>query len=395
MAKLPINNMTYNKSIIRNLNNLYNASRPSSSSPYKYGGKFRQFGTFNKYNDCEYIPSVNVGEEVLGEGGVTKPNDKFIPIKYFTSYFTTTQFYNILDTPSSKLSLISGDIDFYIVNDFTIEEYCNAEQTINSKYVKIYNDDSIDYTWEDNHTSVIVNHNLSGIINYVLRFKNLNRILTTDIILNDNQIKIYLPEQISLAQDEYFELILYRIDTYPFNCKTFLKNEIYVDEQNAHSINSPEYTQIFFDSIIRINSGNRALFNYSLNNDLITYNLPNNELYKNLLNEITLYTNENNMCISITDQDSDNVQWITLENNPAVIITHNLNGYVDVKLKKSNNNDISYIDLMVNYSDYILNENQVLIIFPNTENNITNLDVNIFKIHSIEEEIIINNDDQI
>jgi len=393
MAKLPINNMTYNKTVIRNLNNLYNGSRPSTASPYRYGAGFRQFGAFNKYKDREYIPSVNVGEEVLSEAIAKQPNDKFIPTKYFTSYFTTTQDYNIINTPSSNLELVSGIIDFYIVDDFNLSEYCNAEQAANSKYIKIYNNNTKDYTWKDNHTSVIVNHNLSGIINYVLRFKNLNRILTSDIILNNNQIKIYLPEQIVLTNDEYFELILYRIDEYPFNCKVFSKNEITIDDQNVNSINSPEYSQIFFDSIIRTNGGNRALFNYSIDNTTINYNLPNNEVYMNLINEITLYTNENNLCISITDQDSDNIQWIMLENNPAVIITHNLNSYVDVKLRKSKNDDnISNIDLIVNYSDYILNENQILIVFPNTENNITNLDVNIFKIHTINEDITVNND---
>ena len=74
----------------------------------------------------EYIPSVNVGEEILSEAKKTeKPHVEPLPT-YFKSYFTTDQLYAVDETRDPKLSLVSGTIDFYIINDLNLPEYCNC-----------------------------------------------------------------------------------------------------------------------------------------------------------------------------------------------------------------------------------------------------------------------------
>ena len=50
MAKLPFNKVSMTGGVIRNLNNLRQASRSLSASPYKYGAGVRQLGAFNKSN---------------------------------------------------------------------------------------------------------------------------------------------------------------------------------------------------------------------------------------------------------------------------------------------------------------------------------------------------------
>jgi hypothetical protein len=94
--------------------------------------------------------------------------------------------------------------------------YGEKEDKLISKKIQIYlNQNTADYKWISTNT-VEVYHNLSGVVDYVLRYKNLNRILTTDKLLNNNTIHIVIPNEYqnnSNDTDIYFELTIYLLSS--------------------------------------------------------------------------------------------------------------------------------------------------------------------------------------
>lgn len=260
MAKFPINKRIMdNSGFVKNFAHLSRVSKSNFVSPYTYGAGTTQYGKFGKYNQGEYIPSVGIGEEVLSEA---KEKEHIIPVPIipekpkYKIYFLTNQTYNV--NSASELTFDNGTIDFYIVNDLTLPEPCTFEIIDNtillSKRIFIYNSNSSEYTWTDNHTSVIINHNLSGLVDYVLRYKGVTRILTTSQIINANQIKIYMPEQIELNANDYFELIIYNISVIPEKENVFTSTVItditQVESSNSIMINN-NLNSLVVDSVLR------------------------------------------------------------------------------------------------------------------------------------------------
>lgn len=214
-------------------------------------------------------------------------------------------------------------------------------------------------------------------VDYVLRFRNLNRIITSCEIINNNQLKIFVPEQIDLQQTDYYQLVIYKIDNIPDKTNIFTyKNieDISYQEDNSIIINN-SLNSIIVDSILK-NDNKTVLFqNQLFQNNLIKYILPNESQYINLINNIIIYTNKISKSITVTEEETDQVHWTIVENNQSVIITHNLKGDVNIILR-------NLLDAtMFKYSDYIINENQIQIIFPEDANVIKNFNIDLYLIY--------------
>lgn len=95
-----------------------------------------------------------------------------------------------------------------------------------SKKIKITKNNTIDYEWQD-ETTILLKHNLNGIVDYVLRYKNLQRIITTDQVVSENNLLIKIPEQITSNETDYLELIVYKISK-----DEIIENIFQYEEQN-------------------------------------------------------------------------------------------------------------------------------------------------------------------
>lgn len=303
------------------------------------------------------------------------------PPKQYKIYGILDSIYDVED----KLDLLEGNIKYFITEDLQLPEFCEITDIndfgIISKKIKITKDNKIDYEWQD-ETTVLIKHNLNGIVDYVLRYKNLQRIITTDKVINENNLLIKIPEQITFNETDYLELIVYKI-----SIDDIVENIFKYEEQN-NSLEFPitlNSNQI--EAIIRDINGNRVLFESEIVDNKIKFIIPDKEKYKNLISKIYIYTNIKSMTFNIQEEHS-NVIWLTVTDNKtnikydAVKILHNLNTDTNIIIRDLNNNNNS----LVKYSDYILdNGNSILIIFPNDGilKEERNLSVDIYPIFNI------------
>lgn len=283
------------------------------------------------------------------------------PPKQYKIYGILDSIYDVDD----KLDLLEGNIKYFITEDLQLPEFCEIidinDFGIISKKIKITKDNKIDYEWQD-ETTVLIKHNLNGIVDYVLRYKNLQRIITTDKVINENNLLIKIPEQITFNETDYLELIVYKIS------KDDIVENIFKYEEQNNSLEFPitlNSNQI--EAIIRDINGNRVLFESEIVDNKIKFIIPDKEKYKNLISKIYIYTNIKSMTFNIQEEQS-NVIWLKVTDNKtnikydAVRILHNLNTDTNIIIRDLNNNNNS----LVKYSDYILdNGNSILIIFPN------------------------------
>lgn len=127
------------------------------------------------------------------------------------------------------------------------------------------------------------------------------------------------------------------------------------------------------DSILRNSNNERVLYTSELlNENSIKYITPNNNV--NLINTICVYTNKLSKTFFINEND---INWEIINNQQAIKINHNLNAEVNIILRDNDNK------LMFKYSDYILNENQILIIFPNDSDIVKSFTVDIYPIFKL------------
>lgn len=83
-----------------------------------------------------------------------------------------------------------------------------TDELVSKKIIINPNQLSNDYKFI-NRTTVTIYHNLHGIVDYVLRYKNLNRILTTDIINDNDSLTLIIPAEYANQDDIYFECVVY------------------------------------------------------------------------------------------------------------------------------------------------------------------------------------------
>jgi hypothetical protein len=119
-------------------------------------------------------------------------------------------------------------------------------------------------------------------------------------------------------------------------------------------------------------TGNRILFSNRLNTkeNENTIEFVN---YNNNINDIIIYTNEFTESYHVTSNNTDNIRW---ETDNIVYISHNLSGDVNIILRDFKDNS------MFKYSDYKLDGNEVLIVFPEYANVIKDFTVDIYLIYT-------------
>lgn len=387
MAKFPISKNIFKQSgFSLNFPHLSRISRTASNDPYTYGHGTTQLGKLNKYNQMEYIPAAGIGEEFLtvynrhdinlidtpsGDipSGDIQPNYWL----YGTNQFTFQLNEQCLST------LENGITDLYVVNTLKLDEFCETntidDEILESKRIIITNKNTDDYTW-DNNGNIIIHHNFDGIVDYVLRYRNLQRIIIRDEIINTNDLLLYFPPQLSLFDEDYYELIIYKISEIPnktnvFSYKIYNINDFIWEDSNCVIFN--DLGTIVFDSILRSINTNRILFHSIIKSPTnITYILPKN--YNSILTYICIYKSKLCQSISVTENNTENILWTTVDGNQSVIIKHNLNAIVNIILRNIDKE-------MFKYSDYIIDENTVQLIFPNTKNKIKQFTIDLYSIY--------------
>lgn len=369
MAKFPISKKVLQQSgFAKNFPHLFRVSRTASNNPYTYGQGTTQLGKLNKFNQMEYLPSVGIGEAVYS--GISKKN-----IKYWF-YGTNQLLFNLNNLCLPELE--NGIVDLYIVDNLDLPEFCEVTDTyediLESKRILITNENTNDYTWENGN--IIIHHNFDGIVDYVLRYKNLERIIVRDDIIDNDNLKIYFPPQLTITDDEYYELIIYKISEIPnktnvFSYKIYNKSDFKWIDNNC--IISNNLNSIVIDSILRSSLKNRILFHSIITSpNEIKYIFPEN--YSSILDYICVYKSKLSQTFLITENNTENVFWTTVDGNLSVIIKHDLNSIVNIVLRNLEKS-------MFKYSDYIIDENTIQLIFPETTNKITRFFIDLYSIY--------------
>ena len=160
---------------------------------------------------------------------------------------------------------------------------------------------------------------------------NLQRILTTDKIIDNNNIQIFLPDEIDLETDDYFELIIYKLDGI-FS----YKQEQVTNTAPSSIIIDNTLSATCIDSILRDGNGNRILFSNILKTDE-NENTIEFVNYNNNINDIIIYTNEFTESYHVTQNDTDNIHW---ETDNRVYISHSLSGDVNIILRNIKDNSM-------------------------------------------------------
>lgn len=231
-------------------------------------------------------------ESVISEGGNLKQSIKLpahiidsLKPKQYKIYGLFNGDFNQAET----LNLISGNLNYYIVEDLELEEFCELNYSTGLSSIKIIitKNNGTNYTWQD-ETTVLIQHNLNGIVDYVLRYKEFNRILTTDTLINDNELLIQIPAQLDLQEDDYLELIVYKISE-DVNIKNiFTYKEIQIENDNI-TFKNPFNDLNQIDMILRNSESERVLFGCTKTLNNITILKPELEEYKNIIDKVYVY----------------------------------------------------------------------------------------------------------
>lgn len=248
--------------------------------------------------------------------------------------------------------------------------------TIISKRIRItatdynFDADNISYSW--NGVNLHIKHNMDGIVDYVLRFKSLNRIECTDILVDSNELIIKFPEylqsdlsnkippNITVDFDVWCELIIYKISEIPSKINAFkyimpefdsVTNKL----NNSYSYDIQKLNSEVIDSILR-NDQQRVLFHSKLNETTITYVYP--ESYTNLnFNNLVIYTSYFKESIKIKK-----TFLIRKNNTYAILIKHKLPGIVKAVLRYGSNKS------MFMFNDYV-EPGSIYVYWPDTDIN--------------------------
>lgn len=275
-------------------------------------------------------------------------------------------------------NLSEGTTDLYVVDTLDFPEFCEVSEinddVLESKRIIITNQNTNDYTWDNKN--IIIHHNFDGIVDYVLRYQNLQRIIIRDEIIDTNNLLLYFPPQLQLFDDDYYELIIYKISEIPnkqnvFSYKMYNASEFKWD--NSNCIIQNDLNSLAFDSILRSINTNRVLFHSVIKTPTdITYVLPEN--YNNILTNICIYKSKLCKSLIVTEENTENVYWTIVDGNQSVIIKHNLNAVVNFVLRNMEKE-------MFKYSDYIIDKNTIQLIFPNATNKIKQFTIDLYSIY--------------
>ena len=312
----------------------------------------------------EYIPSVNVLSEAKKEKKVIPP----VKPTYFKSYFTTEQFYDVNETQIPKLSLVSGFIDFYIVNDLHLQEYCNCipiehEKQLQSIKIIIDKNNINDYIQsEEDSISININHNFNALyIDCSIHFYDGNtsyRVLTPWAYINQNSIKICLPKYIDLSENQNYkyEIIIYNV------------GELSSGEQNIFSYFIPNPPI----------SSHKNVFTHNFNSNIVDIIKLYIYDYDKLIDENTIeYTTamgNAHSYVIYTCEKSIRIPITNARKNQVININHNLNGDVNVILRDSNG-------IRFYYNDIKVDNNNIQIAIPDSEEIISNFTVDCYLIY--------------
>lgn len=322
--------------------------------------------SFGNLKNKKWIKQTYGAETVLSEGGVKQEIIKLPPEIIHKPKF---KIYGLLDSQfdliNSELDLLSGNLCYYIVEDTELQEFCEIkkEQTIESKKIKITKNNGNNYYWVNQNT-VKVQHDLDGIVDYVLRYKDLNRVLTTDTMLDLNNLEIVLPPQIELGEDDYYELVVYKLSNDINDNNIFKYKEFSINDDNLTIHNSFETEPI--DYILRTENNERIIFGSEIKTNNIIFLKPEVEKYSNIVSKIYIYKCNETKTYNTKNLYNNDLTWLTLTDNNtnktynALKIIHNLNAEVNVIIRDKLKNN-----LLIKYNDYnIENGNAILIIFP-------------------------------
>lgn len=260
----------------------------------------------------------------------------------------------------------------------------NTEYIVFSKKIKITNVDysftneNISYYWDkDNKTHLHIVHNMNGIVDYVLRFKTLNRVFVTDTIVNGNELVISIPEylkddltdiippNINMEKDIWFELIIYKISSIEGknNAFSYIENDII---NTTYSFDISRLNTSVVDSILR-NDNQRVLFHSKLKDKRITYVYPKD--YSTTFNNVINYTSVYTQSFEIKET------FLVHKNNTrAILLKHTLPGIVKAVLRYGSNNT------MFEFNDYV-EPGCIYIYWPDNTKFDTNFIIDLYTIH--------------
>lgn len=239
-----------------------------------------------------------------------------------------------------------------------------------SKKINITNFDGEDYVWDKESNIVTINHNLNGIVDYVLRLNDKDRIIAADIIENENTLLIKIPNQLQLAETDFLSLIVYKISKNDNeNFSNIFKSRKLNLNNNEFVFTNPFDSNII-DIIIRDNENCRLIFETEFTAENKLKIIIPNDFDKTTLGSIYIYTNNKAKSFNIKeliDTFSDIVELKELENYFMLKITHNLNTIPNIIIRDIENNYS-----LLKYYDYVIDNDTIAILIPkNLENGFT------------------------
>lgn len=280
--------------------------------------------------------------------------------------------YGIADVKvkESEQRFLSGSvINYYITEQLDLLEFCELLilEGLSSKKINITASDGEDYIWDKESNIITVNHNLNGIVDYVLRLNDKDRIITVDSIENENTLLIKIPDQLELTDSDFLSLIIYKISKNDNeNFSNIFKSRKLNLNNNVFEFTNPFDSNII-DIVIRDTENCRLIFETEFTAENKLKIIVPNDFDKTTLGSIYIYTNIKAKTLNIqelTDSFSDTVEWKELENYFMLKITHNLDAIPNIIIR-----DIKDNYSLIKYYDFNIDNNNIAILIPKNEEN--------------------------
>jgi hypothetical protein len=179
-----------------------------------------------------------------------------------------------------------------------------------SKEFKIYsNQNSNDYKWNEDN-SITITHNFKTLhVDYIIRWNGLHQVICQDRLIDINNMRIFLPNYISLSASDFFQIIIFPIMKFDDIINTW-----------QLPIPSEENKYTYF-----ISAGNIKL---DANQGLWNYFYSDNIKYDSTENEYVILHNLNTENIKIICRDNKNqkiyVQYTIVDGNKILLHLDNV-----------------------------------------------------------------------
>lgn len=208
---------------------------------------------------------------------------------------------------------------------------------------------------------------MNGIVDYVLRLNDKDRIITVDSIENENTLLIKIPDQLELTDSDFLSLIIYKISKNDNeNFSNIFKSRKLNLNNNVFEFTNPFDSNII-DIVIRDTENCRLIFETEFTAENKLKIIVPNDFDKTTLGSIYIYTNIKAKTLNIqelTDSFSDTVEWKELENYFMLKITHNLDAIPNIIIR-----DIKDNYSLMKYYDFNIDNNNIAILIPKNEEN--------------------------